>query len=108
MEKRRARLESNAAKQVEPKLTLGQCVVHWKDGWTGVVYGMQQEEREKKVKDVEEKTASVVKEAVYCYHVLPSAQYWPKRREGGPCVAFVEVTSFEERLCGICTDSFVL
>jgi len=74
----------------EPKYSLGQCVVHWEDGWTGVVCGLQQERRKRKRKNVEERSSEEVEETVYTYHVLPDAKYWPKQRNTGPCVALVD------------------
>ncbi|QDZ25979.1 hypothetical protein HOP50_20g85290 [Chloropicon primus] len=76
--------------QREPKYSLGQCVVHWQDGWTGVVCGMQQEKRKKSVKNPDEGSVREVEELVYSYHVLPSSQYWKKRSSEGVCVALVD------------------
>ena len=85
MDKQRA---SRPLVKREPKYSLGQCVVHWQDGWTGVVCGMQQDEQDLKRKTPE--GSQVSKEVVYKYHVLPDVRYWPKKRNMGPCVSLVE------------------
>ena len=85
------RKQESAVVRKEPKYALGQCVVHWRDGWTGVVCGLQQDTKTRKVKNVDERTSEEVDTLVYSYHVLPSSQYWAgKRGIEGACVALVE------------------
>jgi len=86
MAKQRA---SKPSMKREPKYSLGQCVVHWKDGWTGVVCGMQHDEQSVKRKNPDTRESFESKELVYNYHVLPDVKYWPKPRNTGPCVALV-------------------